>query len=105
MLRCFVLNPHRRSPYSKFAICITRETSDEFLGQRTRPDELSLSFRVLIVTATGGRHLLDKVLFYNLYQNELLYKTNYGGRHNEGGRDAGAAARFDQQLQRDGHPY
>ena len=41
VLRRFVLNPHRRPPYSTFPFCITRYATDEFLGQRNRPAKSS----------------------------------------------------------------
>ena len=34
VLWCFVLNPHRRPPYSKVLFFITRHATDEFPGYR-----------------------------------------------------------------------
>ena len=36
-----------------------------------------------IKITSNQKDILNEVVFYDLYQNELLYKTNHGGRHYE----------------------
>ena len=44
------------------------------------------------------KDFLNEVSFYNLYQNQLLHKSNYGGRHYEHVRQSRSDSGIDLQV-------